>query len=196
MENATFEQMRASVANERDAVDRLHGVLDREELGKALDCLLASDMTVTTACGSSGFAAQKFAHSLCCVERPAKFVPPAEAVHGGMGALRAGGALVVISRGGRSDELAPIVSIAKKKSARVIVITAAAQSELARAADALLLLPDVRESDRYGVMSTASFAATLSILDALMIGIMEETDYRLESFALIHPGGAVGKRIT
>lgn len=196
MNNETYEKMRAAVANERDAVGGLLGILDQAELGKALDFLLASDMTVTTACGSSGFAAQKFAHALCCVERPAKFVPPAEAVHGGMGALQAGGALLVISRGGKSDELAPIVSIAKKKSARIIVITAAAGSELAREADALLLIPDVRESDRYGVMSTASFVATMSVLDALMIGIMEETDYRLEQFALIHPGGAVGKRIT
>jgi len=63
------------------------------------------------------------------------------------------------------------------------------------AADALLLLPDIPESDRYGVMSTSSFAATMAIFDALMVALMEEKDYQLSDFALIHPGGAVGKHI-
>ena len=64
-----------------------------------------------------------------------------------------------------------------------------------RNADALLLLPDIAESDRYGVMSTSSFAATMAIFDALMVALMEEKDYQLSEFALIHPGGAVGKNI-
>ena len=62
-------------------------------------------------------------------------------------------------------------------------------------ADALLLLPNAPESDRYGVMSTTSFAATMAIFDALMVALMEEKDYQLSEFALIHPGGAVGKQI-
>ena len=54
---------------------------------------------------------------------------------------------------------------------------------------------DTPESDRSGVMSTASFSANIAIFDALMMGIMEEKDYALSDFALIHPGGAVGKKI-
>ena len=188
--------MCGSIRQERDALDALLQILDGQALGKALDILLHSGLTVTCACGSSGFAAKKFAHSLCCIEKPAKFVPPGEAVHGGMGALQRGNALLVISKGGASDELIPIVEIARKKEAKVIVITATAQSVLAKQADAVLLLPDVPESDRYGVMSTTSFMTTMSVLHALMMGIMEQTDYKLETFALIHPGGAVGKKIT
>ena len=86
-------------------------------------------------------------------------------------------------------------TIAKAKEAKVIVITANRDSILARNADALLLLPNAPESDRYGVMSTTSFAATMAIFDALMVALMEEKDYQLSEFALIHPGGAVGKQI-
>lgn len=196
MDNRLFDVMRAVIENERNAEEALLGVLDGQQYLKALDLLVHSPMTVTTACGSSGFAAQKFAHALCCVEKPAKFVPPGEAVHGGMGALKKDAALLVISRGGKSDELIPIVEIAKKKEATVIVITAVPDSPLGQAADAMLLLPDVPESDKFGVMSTSSFVTTMSVLNALMVGIMEATDYKLEDFALIHPGGAVGKRIT
>jgi D-arabinose 5-phosphate isomerase GutQ len=195
MKDSTFEFMRESVAAERRALDVLYETMDENEFLKTLDYILKSNLTVLSACGSSGFAAKKFAHSLCCVECPAKFVPPSEAVHGGMGALKKDNLLILVSKGGKTDELVPLVSIAKAKGAKIALVTANRNSDLAREADAVLLLPDVPESDRYGVMSTASFAATVAIFDALMMGIMEEKDYALSDFALIHPGGAVGKRI-
>jgi len=195
MKASTFEYMKSSVSAERRALEALYEIMDAAEFGKTMDYLLNSTLTVLSACGSSGFAAKKFAHSLCCVECPAKFVPPSEAVHGGMGALKKGNLLMLVSKGGKTDELIPLVSIAKAKGAHIVLITANKDSELARDADAVLLLPNVPESDRYGVMSTSSFAATTAIFDALMVGIMEEKDYALSDFALIHPGGAVGKRI-
>lgn len=195
MKPETMSTIAKAMEQERKAVELLIQGLDAAEYEKAVDMLLGSAMTVTSACGSSGFTTQKFAHALCCIECPAKFVSPAEAVHGGMGALKKGNALVLVSKGGKTDELIPLVSIAKAKEANVIVITANRESTLAKSADALLLLPDIAESDRYGVMSTASFAATMAIFDALMVALMEEKDYQLSDFALIHPGGAVGKKI-
>ena len=195
MKSSTFEFMKASVGAERRALDVLYETMDENEFLKALDFILKSDLTVLSACGSSGFAAKKFAHSLCCVECPAKFVPPSEAVHGGMGALKKGNLLILVSKGGKTDELIPLASIAKTKGAKIVLVTANKDSELSCAADAVLLLPDVPESDRYGVMSTSSFSATVAIFDSLMMGIMEEKDYALSDFAIINPGGAVGKKI-
>lgn len=195
MKSSTFEFMRSSVVAERRALDVLYETMDEGEFLKTLEFILNSSLVVLSACGSSGFAAKKFAHSLCCVECPAKFVPPSEAVHGGMGALKRDNLLILVSKGGKTDELIPLVSIAKSKGARIALVTANRDSELAREADSVLLLPDVPESDVYGVMSTASFAATIAIFDALMMGIMEEKNYALSDFALIHPGGAVGKKI-
>ena len=195
MKDTTFDFMKNSVMAEKTALELLYKNMDRENFCRALEYLLESDMTVLSACGSSGFATKKFAHSLCCVECPAKFVPPSEAVHGGMGALKKGNALILVSKGGKTEELLPLVDIAKAKCCPVIVVTAKAESLLAKSADALLLLPDTPESDRFGVMSTASFSATIAIFDALMMGIMEEKSYTLEEFGLIHPGGAVGKQI-
>ena len=194
-EQQLFDVMRRAVENEARAVTKLYEEMDRDAFVKALGFLLKSNLTVTSACGSSGFATKKFAHSLCCVECPAKFVPPSEAVHGGMGALKEGNVLLLVSKGGKTEELLPLCDIAKKKKARLIVVTANADSLLAKDADVVLLLPDSPESDRYGVMSTASFATTIAIFDALMMGIMEAKDYPISDFALIHPGGAVGKRI-
>ncbi len=194
-EGTLFDVMHRAVVNESRAVAKLAAEMDRDAFGKALRLLLNSRLTVTSACGSSGFATKKFAHSLCCIECPAKFVPPSEAVHGGMGALKEGNVLLLVSKGGKTEELLPLCEIAKRKGAHLIVVTAHPEAALAKDADVVLRLPDTPESDRYGGMSTASFAATIAIFDALMMGLMEARDYPLSDFALIHPGGAVGKQI-
>lgn len=195
MKNKTYETIVGTVEREREALTLLLEDIDREAFGKTIDILVNSSMTVTSACGSSGFAAKKFAHSLCCVECPAKFIPPSDALHGGMGALKEGNALIVVSKGGKTDELLPMIAIAKKKKAKIIAVTANIDSVIATSADVVLKLPKIDEADKYGVMSTASFAANIAIFDSLMCGLIEEKNYKLEEFALIHPGGAVGKKI-
>ena len=195
MKTDTFDCMRRSVEMEISTLEALYKSMDRDSFERACELLRTSTLTVTSACGSSCFATQKFAHALCCIEHPAKYVPPSEAVHGGMGALQQGNTLVLVSRGGKTDELIPLADIANKKGANIITVTANAESSLAKAADVVLLLPDLPESDRYGVMSTTSFCSTMSVFNALMVGLMEEDDYQLSTFSLIHPGGAVGKKI-
>lgn len=190
-----FEVMQNAVKNEERALCDLRKIMESDAYLKALELLSKSSLTITSACGSSGFTVKKFAHSLCCIECPAKFIPPSEAVHGGMGALKKGNVLVLVSKGGKTDEIMPLCNIAKKKEAYIIAVTANGSSPLAQNADVVLTLPATAESDRFGVMSTASFSATIAIFDALMMGLMEMKNYRLEEFALIHPGGAVGKRI-
>ena len=79
-----------------------------------------------------------------------------------------------------------------KKGATLIAITENMDSPLAKNADIIVPLKIKKESDKYNVMATASFVATIGIFDAMLVAIMEETDYKLEQFSLIHPGGAVG----
>ncbi len=195
MNQNTFEFMRAAVKAEQVALAALWETMDRKSFETALQYILDSNLVITTACGSSGFAAKKFSHSLCCVNKPAKFVPPSEGVHGGMGALQPNNLLILVSKGGKTEELLPMAEIARHKGCKTALVTAKKDSLLAELCDVLLLLPDVPEADRYQVMSTASFSANIAIFDALMMGVMEETGYTDRDFALIHPGGAVGKRI-
>ena len=58
-----FDVMKQSMENESRAVAALAQTLAREPILKALELLLQSEMTVLSACGSSGFATKKFAHS-------------------------------------------------------------------------------------------------------------------------------------
>ncbi len=99
----------------------------------------------------------------------------------------------MVSRGGKTAELLPIIDVCNKKGAILIAVTENLSSPLAEKAQVVIPLKIEKESDKYNVMATASFVATIAIFDALLVAIMEETNYRLEQFSLIHPGGAVGK---
>lgn len=167
--------------------------LDDESFGKAVDVLSTCPKIITCASGSSGIATKKFAHSLCCIERNAQFLSPAEAIHGGLGCIKTDDAVVVVSRGGETAELLPIIDVCNKKEAILIGVTENLNSPLAKKSQIVVQLKIEKESDKFNIMATSSFIATVAIFDAMVVAIMEETDYRLEQFALIHPGGAVGK---
>ena len=195
MKEKTLKLAWDSLKIESKAISDMEGYLDKESFCRAVDALAQCQKTITCASGSSGIAAKKFAHSLCCIERNARFLSPAEALHGGMGCIKKGDTVVMVSRGGKTAELLPIIDVCNKKEAILIAVTENLASPLARKAQIVIALKIERESDKYNVMATASFIATVAVFDALLVALMEETGYALEQFSLIHPGGAVGERL-
>ena len=180
---------------ESESIAATGRVIDPAAMEKAVAALCAAPRIATTGCGHSGIASRHFAHLLCCVERPARFLSPAEAVHGGLGFLQAGDVLVWASRGCKTDELLPIVRIAKDKGVTVIGVTENTTSPLAALSDAVLAICVTRECDPDNCQGTTSFAVTSAVFDALQTAVIEETGFGSREFAVIHPGGAVGKRL-
>ena len=132
---------------------------------------------------------------MCCIERPARFISPAEAVHGATGFLQKGDVMLFASRGGMTKELMPILDICKSKGVYVITVTENTESLLAKGADVVLKQYVNRETDKYNSQGTNSSTALCVIFHALQTALIEETGYKNEQFAVIHPGGAVGERL-
>ncbi len=190
-----LQRARHSLRIESKAVSDIIDYLDKESFLKAVEVLSSCPKIITCASGSSGIAAKKFAHSLCCIERNAQFLSPAEAIHGGMGCMKKGDAVVMVSRGGKTAELLPIIEVCNKKEVILIGVTENLDAPLAKNSQIVVPMKIEKESDGLNVMATASFVATIAIFDAMLASIMEITGYSLEQFALIHPGGAVGDRL-
>lgn len=168
---------------------------DPEAFSRAVELLGSAPRIGASGCGHSGIACQHFAHLMCCIELSAKFISPAEAVHGGMGFLKAGDVMLLASRGGKTAELLPILGICKEKGVRVITVTENTDSPLAKEADVVLKQHVNRETDKYNMQGTTSTTALSMIFHSLQTALIEETEYREAQFALIHPGGAVGERL-
>lgn len=169
--------------------------MDKEAFAKAVEVLAKAERIAAAGCGHTGIACQHFTHLMCCIERPARFISPAEAVHGGTGYIQKGDVLLLASRGGKTAELLPIMDIARGKGATIIAVTENLSSPLAQGADIVLPMKISRETDKYNSQGTTSFIVTNAIFDALQAALIEETGYRNEQFAVIHPGGAVGERL-
>ena len=184
-----------SIAIEAKAIADIAGYMDEDAFYEAVKALAAAPRITTCASGSSGIAAKKFAHSLCCIERGAQFLSPAEAVHGGMGCMKKGDAVVMVSRGGKTAELLPIIDVCNKKGVTLIGVTENLDSILAKKSQIVVPMKIERESDCLNVMATTSYVVTVAIFDAMLNALMVMTDYTLQQFALIHPGGAVGDRL-
>ena len=194
MKAETLQQVKNVYAIESECIEKMLDSLDEEAFDKAVELLKNAPRIGAAGCGHSGILCQHFAHLMCCIERPARFISPAEAVHGATGFLQAGDVMVFASRGGKTKELLPILDICKKKGVKVITVTENLESPLALDADVVLKQYVNRETDKYNAQGTTSSTALCVIFHALQTALIEETDYQNEQFALIHPGGAVGER--
>jgi KpsF/GutQ family protein len=181
---------------EAQSIRALADDTDKEALLKAVEAIGGmKGKAIVSGCGTSGAAAKKIAHSLCCVERPAMFLSPADAVHGALGMLQKDDVLILITKGGNTQEIVNMIPACKEKGAYLIGITENPDSVLGRNADLLLKVKVAKEPCPFNMLATASTLAVIALFDAICIALMHYTSYTREQFALIHPGGAVGERL-
>ncbi len=195
MKKETLDAALAAYRTESECIKEMAEFFDEEAYGAAVELLKNAERIGATGCGHSGILCRHFAHLMCCIEQPAKFISPAEAVHGGTGFLQKGDVCLFASRGGKTAELLPILDICVKKGVKIITVTENTESPLAKSADVVLKQHVNRETDRYNCQGTTSTTALAIIFHVLQTMLIEETGFKNEQFALIHPAGAVGERL-
>lgn len=102
--------------------------------------------------------------------------------------------MVFASRGGKTGELLPILEHLQRKNVKGHLITENTEPRLQRAPTRLKSTSN-RETDKYNSQGTTSTTALCAIFHSLQAALIEETGYKNEQFAVIHPGGAVGERL-
>ncbi len=195
MKKESWERAREAFAIESKCIAEYLNYVEEKPFSEAVKLLAEAERIGTCGCGHSGIACMHFSHLLCCIERPSRFLSPAEAPHGATGFLQKGDVMVFASRGGKTAELLPILKICERKGISIITITENMDSPLARSANVVLRQYVNRETDKYNAQGTTSTTALCVLFHALQAALIEETNYQNEQFALIHPGGAVGERL-
>lgn len=195
MKKETLDAVKSVYEIESECIKEMADYFDEKSFANAVELLKNAQRIGTSGCGHSGIICQHFSHLLCCIERPSRFISPAEAVHGATGFLQEGDVMVFASRGGKTKELLPILDICKTKKVKVITVTENLDSPLAKGADVVLKQHVNRETDKYNSQGTTSTTALCVIFHTLQTALIEETGFLNEQFAVIHPGGAVGERL-
>ncbi|MET3664811.1 KpsF/GutQ family sugar-phosphate isomerase [Caulobacter sp. 1776] len=168
-----------------------------ESLGKsftrAVEVLFdAKGRVVCTGMGKSGHVARKIAATLASTGAQAMFVHPAEASHGDLGMIGSDDVILALSKSGEARELSDTLAYAKRFSIPLIAMTAFADSQLGRAADVLLLLPDAPEGTAEVNAPTTSTTLQIALGDAIAVALLERRGFTASDFRVFHPGGKLG----
>jgi arabinose-5-phosphate isomerase len=191
----SLELAREVLTTEAEAIVRLRDRLGTEFL-RAVELVAGcSGRVVWTGIGKSGIICRKLAATMSSTGTPALFLHPAEALHGDLGMVAAGDVVVAVSNSGETEELVRLVEVVKRLGTTLISFTSNPASALARNSDVHLDLAVDREACPHNLAPTASTTAALALGDALAMVVSVRKGFRPEDFALLHPGGKLGKRL-
>jgi arabinose-5-phosphate isomerase len=190
-----IERARRVIELEAQAVASLTAVLD-DKFERAIALMLeCKGRVVTTGMGKAGHVARKVAATLASTGTPAFFLNPADAVHGDLGMVTSDDVAIAYSHRGQTEEVLRVIPYLKHIGAPLIAITSNEESELARHADAALILPIKEEACPLGLAPTSSTTAMLALGDTLALVLLEARGFQPEDYAIFHPGGSLGRRL-
>ena len=175
----------------RELIPRLDASFDR-----AVDTLIAcTGRVVLTGMGKSGIIAQKISATLASIGTPSLYLHPADAIHGDLGRIVKGDALVAVSHSGDTEEILALVPWLKRLGVELVALTGNPRSPLAQAADVHIDVGVRSEACPLGLAPTASTTAALAMGDAISMALLERRGFTVDDFAVLHPGGRLGKKL-
>ncbi len=191
-----LDRAREILEIEGNAVLALRDRLD-ESFVKAVDLVLqCKGRIVVTGMGKSGAIGRKLAGTLASTGSPALFLHPAEGVHGDLGMVTSQDVVIALSNSGETDEITSILPVIKRIGAKLISMCGRSESVLAKYSDVFLDTSVEREACPLGLAPTTSTTAQLALGDALALSVMEARRFSEEDYALFHPAGTLGRRLT
>jgi arabinose-5-phosphate isomerase len=151
---------------------------------------------IVTGMGKSGIIGKKIAATLTSTGTAAFFLHPAEAIHGDLGMVRKRKDVVIaVTKSGDTDELYQLIPLFKRLAVPIITLTGNPNSPVAEKSDVVINVSVGEEACPYNLIPTSSTTATLVMGDALAIALLEERHFSSEDFALLHPGGQLGRKL-
>ena len=176
-----------------------------QQIAERLDNSFAEAVMLLAACkgkiiisgmGKSGIIAQKIAATMSSTGSTALFLHPADAAHGDLGIVNQDDVVICLSKSGTTEELNFIIPALKQIGATIIAMTGNNRSFLAQNANITLDTDIEKEACPYDLAPTTSTTAMLAMGDALAISLMQQKKFTQRDFALTHPKGSLGRRLT
>jgi arabinose-5-phosphate isomerase len=190
----SVERGRRVLKIEADAIRSLRDRID-ENFARAVELIYhCGGKVVVMGLGKSGIVARKIAATLASTGTPAFFVHPVEGLHGDLGMLAKEDIVMVLSNSGETDEISRILPLLQRYGNKLIALTGNMNSNLAKAGDVVLDVSVKEEACPFGLVPTASTTAAMALGDALAIALLERRGFKENDFAILHPGGHLGKK--
>ncbi len=191
----SLETARRVLRIEAQAIQEVLARLDAS-FDRAVGVLFAcKGRVVVTGMGKSGLIGRKISGTLSSTGTPSFFLHPAEALHGDLGMLARGDALLAISYGGETQEILNLLETLKRLEIAIVTLTGNLKSTLAEASDVALDVSVKEEACSLNLAPTASTTVAMAIGDALAVSLLEKRGFRPDDFAALHPAGRLGNKL-
>ena len=194
MKNIIRENGKNVIELQIKALKKLKNSIDQSFVDAVKTIKRCKSKVVICGVGKSGIIASKISATLSSVGTPSFCVSASDCSHGDLGRLTKQDLLIIISYSGNTNELKNIIKYAKNMKITLIGIVSNKNSDLYKAANIKLLVPEVEESG-YGIVPTSSTTSQLSIGDALAISLMIENKFDKLDFKKFHPAGNLAKKL-
>ncbi len=160
-----------------------------------LDTVKKGGKVVVAGVGKNWHIGNKMAATFMSTGTPSVAMHPIEAMHGDFGLLSDHDILLAMSYSGASEELIALIQPVKRKGIKIIALTGEKGSPLAEHADILVSVKVDQEACPFNMAPTTSTTATLALGDAMAMVMLEARGFKLEDYAKLHPGGAIGRTL-
>jgi arabinose-5-phosphate isomerase len=195
-DNEIIKAGKKVIRMEADAVANLEQSINADFVNAVEIIYNTKGRVVLTGMGKSGLIARKIVATLNSTGTAAIFMHPTDALHGDLGMVRKEDVVIIISKSGSTDEISKLLPMFKRLGVKLIAISSNPDSLFVQESDIFLNIGVKEEACPYDLAPTSSTTATLVIGDALSVALLKKRGFTEEDFALLHPGGSLGKRLS
>lgn len=160
-----------------------------------LRCVSTGGKVVVTGIGKNLHIGEKISATLASTGTTSVMLNPAQGMHGDLGIVRGGDVILALSYSGESEELINLIPLLRRFDVSVISLTGKPASSLGRLSDIVISVAVEREACPFNMAPTTSTTATLAVGDALALVLLEARGFKIEDYAKLHPGGAIGRTL-
>lgn len=150
---------------------------------------------VVTGVGKNLHIAEKLSATLASTGSTSVVMNPIQAMHGDLGILAEDDVLLALSFSGESEEVIKLIPAVRRLGIQIVGIVGNLDSTLAKLSDVVLCVHIGKEACPFGMAPTTSTTATLAVGDALAMVLIEARHFDKESYAKLHPAGAIGRAL-
>jgi arabinose-5-phosphate isomerase len=180
------------------ALRRVRAQLD-EHFDRAVEVIVEAShrrgKIVVVGVGKSGNVGHKVAATLTSTGATSVVLNSVDALHGDLGIVSDGDVVLALSYSGESDEILNLLPALKRFSVKIVALTGAVRSTLARHSDVVLNVRVPKEACPFNLAPTASTTAMLVMGDALAMAVLQARGFKKHDFAKYHPAGAIGRAL-
>jgi len=155
-----------------------------------------SGRVIVMGLGKSGLIGRKIAATMSSVGVPSMFLHPAECLHGDLGMIMKNDIVLMLSYSGETDEIKQVLPVLQRMKIKIIVMTGKIHSQVWKGCNLIINSEIKKEACPYNLAPTSSTSAMLALGDALALVVSERKGFKKENLALLHPLGAIGKKLT